>query len=942
MKRLLFAALLIIGLLSCGMLFGQETGISGRVIDPTNAVLVDAKVSVAAVDGAKVATLTNGQGLYQFPSLRATQYVLRFEAPGFAPVEKTLTLLVGQVATVDVALQPASTSSTVNVIEDAAVVDTLSSAVSGSVNPSQVSNLPLNGRNWLELSMMVPGITKNDVNFSPLGTTGSGKLQLNVDGQQMTQNAAADSFGQPQFSRDAIDQFQIITNRFDATLGRSMQVQVNAQTKAGTNQYHGSGYGYFRNDVFNASDPVAHKVLPFSDQQYGGTVGGPIKRDKLWFFFGYEGEHQPGTIFTTPIGFGGQTFTFPTQLRTNSYILRADWAISGNHRLSVRGTGFTWSNPFANITGTAHPSRAAAQTRTSYSVVGTWTWIHSASMVNEVKAGFNHFDWDNEALVASQEYRFPTITIGGPYNYPQHFIQNSEQFRDDLYYLKGKHSFKTGAEYLRTAYTGIFQQNLRGTVLSFSSDPSSYPSVFPKWNDPSTWNLAAISPLAVSYVQGFGNFNIDVPTNALGAWVEDDWKVTPRLTLNLGVRYDNDIGIFDPSLNLKSGIVTPRKGDNLLFAPRIGFTYDVTGSRKTVIRGGAGMFYGDILANQVIDQQIFNGQDSLQPSVGAKPGQPINLQQPFGNVTGQDFLSGAAPVSTQAVQIMAHNVHTPMSLQMSIGLEREIGRNWTMTADYVHWRVYNDWIRDDANLFFDPVTGYNKNPSTAGRPNPNFTTIATFYTPNAAGSLFDALQIGVQRRFSNTVAAGVAYTYSRLKDSTTGAFYYPNNPFNFADEWANSPDDQRHTLATNASYLWKWGIRMSGSLHFGSGQAFATLAGANPFGGTVNNRLYSVSTRVYNEPVNNAPSTVPGYMITKRDGLYGNNIYRIDMRFSKTFTLKEHFRFIPIVEAFNLFNHANFGAYNATVSSPLYGSPAQNSNLAYAGRMLQFAGRFEF
>src|SRR5580704_9522643 len=133
MKRLLFAALLIIGLLSCGMLFGQETGISGRVIDPTNAVLVDAKVSVAAVDGAKVATLTNGQGLYQFPSLRATQYVLRFEAPGFAPVEKTLTLLVGQVATVDVALQPASTSSTVNVIEDAAVVDTLSSAVSGSV-----------------------------------------------------------------------------------------------------------------------------------------------------------------------------------------------------------------------------------------------------------------------------------------------------------------------------------------------------------------------------------------------------------------------------------------------------------------------------------------------------------------------------------------------------------------------------------------------------------------------------------------------------------------------------------------------------------------------------------------------------------------------------------------------------------------------------------------
>src|SRR5260370_28941325 len=388
----------LIALLSCAALFGQETGISGRVIDPTNAVIADAKVSVVALDGAKLATLSNGKGLYQFLSLRATQYVLRFEAPGFGPVEKTLTLLVGQVATVDITLQPASTSSTVNVIEDTAVVDTLSSAVAGSVSPAQINNLPLNGRNWLELSMMVPGITRNDVNFSPLGTTGSGKLQLNVDGQPMTHNAAGDSFGQPQFSRDAIDQFEIITNRFDATLGRSMQVQVNAQTKAGTNQFHGTGYGYFRNDVFNASDPVAHKVLPFSDQQYGGTVGGPIKHDKLWFFFGYEGERQPGTIFTTPIGFGGQTFTFPSQLKTNSYILRADWQIKDNHPLSLRGPAFTWPNPFAPITRTPHPSPPAAQTRTSYSVVGTWTWVRSASMVNPVNAGRTHFDWCNDAL----------------------------------------------------------------------------------------------------------------------------------------------------------------------------------------------------------------------------------------------------------------------------------------------------------------------------------------------------------------------------------------------------------------------------------------------------------------------------------------------------------------------------------------------------------------
>jgi hypothetical protein len=932
----------ILGLVASGAiaLYAQETGISGRVLDASGAVIVNAKVTATADDGPH-STVSNQMGLYQLPTLRAAKYLVRYDAPGFAPAEKTVALGVGQFATIDVTLQAASITSSVQVIAETAVVDTASSAVSGTVNPSQVSNIPLNGRNWLELALMVPGITRNDVSYSPLGAADSGKMQINLDGQQMTQNAASDAFGEPQFSRDAIDQFQIITNRFDATMGRSLQVQVNAQTKAGTNQYHGTGYGYFRNDAFNAADSVAHRVLPFSDQQYGGTFGGPIVREKLWFFFAYEGERQPSTVVTSPIGFN-QTFSFPDKLTTNSYLLRTDWQMKTSQRISVRASGYTWANPFNNVTNNAHPSRATDSTRTSYSVVGTWTWAHSPTLVNEVKAGFNHFDWDNEALVASQEYRFPSITIGGPYNYPQHFIQNSEQSRDDVYWLKNKHSVKSGGEWLHTKYSGIFQQNLRGTVLSFTGNPANYASVFPTWNDPTTWNLSAISPLAVSYVQGFGNFNINIPTNALAGWIQDDWKISSRVTLNLGLRYDNDYGIFSPSLRLKSGLATPRSGDNLLFAPRLGFTWDLTGSRKTVIRGGAGRFYGDIQANQVIDQQIFNGEASLQPSVQATASQPINLAAPFGSITGSQFLSGAVPISTQAVQVMAHNVHTPQSLQMSIGVERQFGQNWSMTADYVHWRVYNDWIRDDANLFYNPATGYNANPSVAGRPNPAFTNILTFYTPNAAGSLFDALQVGVQRRFSSRISTALAYTYSRLKDSTTGPFYYANNPFNFADEWANSPDDQRHALTINGSYLWKWGIQWSGSFHFGSGQAFATTGGANPFGGTVTDRLYAATAKTYNDPQQDIASTVAGYNIVKRDSLYGNNIYRLDTRLSKIFTVKERYRFIPMFEAFNLFNHANFGSFNGVVTSATFGLPAQNTNLAYAARMLQFAGRFEF
>ena len=780
---------------------------------------------------------------------------------------------------------------------------------------------------------------------SPLGATDSGKLQINVDGQQVTQNSASDAFGEPQYSQDAIDQFQIITNRFDATLGRSSRMQVNVQTKSGTNQYHGTLYGYFRNDAFNAADSVAHRVLPFSDQQFGGTVGGPILKDRLFFFFAYEGERQPNSIFDTPTGFGGQSYTFANELRTNSYLLHADWAINSKNRLSVRATGYTWHVPFNSVTGSASPTRATDSTRTSYAVLGTWTSTISAALVNELKIGLNHFDWQNTPLIQSQEYRLPTITVGAPYNYPQQLGQNDYQYRDDLFWLKGGHSFKVGADYLHNVYSGNFGQNVRGTVLAFSSGVSSLnlASIFPTWNDPSTWNIAALSPYATSFTQGFGNYNYSLPTNAVGVWFEDDWKVSPKLTLNLGLRYDNDLGIFNPNLTLKSGVVTPHYNDNLLFQPRVGFAWDPTGSRKTVIRGGAGLFYADIQVNQTIDDQIFNGQTTISPAIQGTAANPINLLDPWGGVTGDQFLSGAVPVNAQTIQPLGPHVQTPYSLQMSIGIARQLNRSWSLSADYIHWRVYHDWLRTDANLFYNPATGYTANPSTAGRPNPSFVGILNFTTPAAAGSLYDGMHVGVTHRFSQSFSVVAAYTLAHLKDSTTGPFYYPNNQFNLADEWAVSPDNQTHTLTIAGSYAWKWGIALSGSFHFGSGQNFQVTANQNPFGATgVTDRLFLATSPYYGSPSNVKASTVPGYNIVARDSLVGHQIKRVDLRLSKTFTVKERVRFIPMVEAFNLFNHSNFGTYQTVVNVAQYGLPAQNADLAYAARMLQFAGRIEF
>jgi hypothetical protein len=930
-------------------LAAQETGITGRVTDPSGAAVQNVAVTASGEDGSKVSTTTNTDGLYQVPALRGQSYVVRLEGTGFAPAERSLTLLVGTTANVDVQLQVATASAAVAVVANAVSIETTSSAVAGDVSPAEVSRLPLNGRNYMQLAALVPGITSNDVTNTPLGVTDNGKLQINVDGQQVTQNAAGDSFGEPQYSQDAIDQFQIITNRFDATLGRSSRIQINVQTKSGSNQFHGTLYGYFRNDVFNAADPVAHKVLPFSDQQFGGTFGGPILKDKLFFFFAYEGERQPNTIYDTPTGFS-TTYTFANEIRTNSYLLHTDWLINTNNRLAFRATGYTWNEPF-NISSTpgagssVSPSHAALSTRTSYAGLLTWSSTISPALVNEAKVGFNHFEWLNAPLVNSQQYDLPGgITVGGAYNYPQHFFQNSEQYRDDLFWLKGTHSFKTGVDFLHTKYSGIFQQNIRGQVLAFSSGVSAlnYNQIFPVWNEPSTWDIAALSPYAESYVQGFGNFNIDIPTNNVGAWFQDDWKLSPRLTLNLGLRYDNDLGIFDPGLYLKSGIQTPHYNDNLLFQPRFGFAWDVTGSRRTVIRGGAGLFYADIQANQVIDQQIFNGQASLQPALQATPTTPINLLAPFGATTGAEFLSGAVPVNAQTIQPLGPNVQTPYSLQLSIGIEHQLSKTWTVSADYVHWRVYHDWERTDSNLYVDPATGYPANPKY-GRPNPNFVAIESFTTPAAAGSINDGLQVQIEHRFSQRFSVSLAYTLARLKDSTTSPFYYPNNQDNLAAEWAISPDNQTNTLTLGGAYTLKWGIALSGSFHYGSGQNFQVTSNQNPFGLTgVTDRLFTAGSAYYGPAADVSASSVAGYDIVKRDFFVGNPIYLVNVRLSKTFTVKEHLRFIPIVEAFNLFNHANFGSYNTVVNLASFGTPVQNQDLAYAPRMLQFAGRIEF
>ncbi|WP_263408979.1 TonB-dependent receptor [Terriglobus tenax] len=957
--RLVFAVLVLCCAFSA---HAQQTAIQGTVADASGATITGAEVVAEPVTGGTpYKTTTDSDGHFKFPVVLAAEYEVTITASGFAPNRQHFTLLIGQSSDLAFSLSPASTSSAITVTDAPVQIDTTASQVSGNVDPVAMTKLPINGRNWMELSSLVPGVRVNSFsNGTPLGGNNAGKLQMNVDGQQVTNNTASatSSTAQAQFSRDAISQFQIITNRFDATQGRSAGIQVNAQTKSGANEFRGTAFLYARNDVFNASDPITRTVLPFKDTQYGGTLGGPIRHDKLFYFGSFEGERQPGTIVSNPQGFN-YTFTRPSNMSLNEYLLRSDYQLNDKNHFFVRGSAYTYDMPFTGVSGTADPSTGYSTTRQYWSVWGAWNRVITPNLISDLKAGYNHIGYSNIPFQSGMQLKFPTTTIGAGYNIPQVRNQNSPSFREDMFWLHKNHSLKFGAEYSHESHSGEYGQNVRG-YASMNADPTSiglkWTDVFPDTTNPSTWKLSLVNSLVGTYTQGFGDFNLKIQRNTIGLWLQDDWKLFPRFTLNLGLRYDNDLGVFNPQLRMpaSTGIQQPTGGDNNNISPRVGFAYDLFGRGTTVIRGGVGMYYADIGANQISNSALYNGVRTVQPSVSKTSTTTVDLNNPFNGKTAADFLANPTAY-VQSVQVMAPDVKTPWSAQATIGVQQVLFTDWTISADFVHTRTHSDWVRGDANLAQNPANGFNYDPSKTTRPNTKYTQILTFYTPNNVGAIYDGLQVGVQKRPSHHFVSGVAYTFSRMKDNSGSPFSYPNNPFDLSSEWSKSTDNQTHVLSANGNYDWKWGFHSGLLYRFGSGNNFSATAGSSPTGlgayttnrtfcGTgATNSLCTTTVKVYNDSKFNRYDAKSGFIITDRNQFVGRPIHRVDANVAKDFTWHDRYRVTLQVEAFNLLNHSNYGAYNTVITSATYGQPAGTSNeLAYYARMFQFSGRFSF
>jgi hypothetical protein len=471
--------------------------------------------------------------------------------------------------------------------------------------------------------MLAPGARVNAVSEAPseFGSTGpsqsriGGDFQLNVDGQQITQLlSGAGNDPQPRFSRDAIAEFELLSSRFDATQGRSSGIQVNVVTKSGTNTPTGSLAGYFRDDSLSAADFVANRVLPYQNQQLSGTFGGPIRRDRVHFFSNYEYEREPQTaVYTTPFpAFNIDLNATTTQHKAGG---RLDVQFSPQTRLAVRGNLWRVKDPLtATGGGEETPSGGTGLDRRNNQLLGTVTQVLNNRVVNEVRVGYSNIVFFEPTLLKASPFVFfgtrtgPDVLLrgllaGGP---TDHQLQSQDNYsvRDDFTYpfaKGGRHAMKRGAEFV---YLNVVDERCTRCAGELDAQggpiPANIESLFPDQFDVSTWNLAPLSPIAIRWRQTLfdpNNIGSEIPRYSTGLWVQDDWTISSRLTLNLGLRYDLELNAFGNDVKMLPFLTGDQPNDTNNVAPRVGFS--MSANDRTVIRGGYGLYFATITNNHV-------------------------------------------------------------------------------------------------------------------------------------------------------------------------------------------------------------------------------------------------------------------------------------------------------------------------------------------------------
>ena len=675
----------------------QETinsaSVSGRVTDPQGGVVPGAQITARHMETNVAAeTTTNQDGRFRFPYLKVGPYEVTVHLQGFADVKRALTLTLGSAFDLPVALAVGGLDATVTVTGQATRLEAARSQIAGTVSTTEVQNLPMNGRNFLDLALLIPGVSPTNVAstqlFAETSAVPGGGLSVGsqrnfsnsfiVDGLSANDDAAGLS-GIP-YGVDAVDQFQVVTSGGQAELGRALGGYINVVTKSGTNTLHGNLYDYARDDRFNAANALTGTTLPMHQNQYGASLGGPIVRDRTFYFVNVEQRKldQSGLTTIAPasvgiinarltaVGYPGSltsTGTYPSPVDSTNVHAKIDHQISGADQLSVRyGQYNVTSSNSRGAGGLSAPSGSAALDNVDRTVAVSNTMTLSPSTVNETRAQFAFSDLN----APSTDPIGPTVNIAGVAVFgtfsssPTLRVNKMFEVVDNISHQRGAHALRAGVDFLFNKDTITNPGAIRGSY-AFSSLANVLSG---------TYNNAGFS-------QVFGPTSATQSNPNVGIYGQDEWKVGSSLTVNAGLRYD---------LQFLETINTDRNN----VSPRLGFAWSPSSLRNTVVRGSTGLFYDRVPLRAVANALISAGNSTdlanlRKVSISLTPGQA-------GAPVFPNILTAAVPsVTLTSLTTMDPNMQNAYSRQASLEVEQQLGSRTTVSIGY-HYTGGQDLI----------------------------------------------------------------------------------------------------------------------------------------------------------------------------------------------------------------------------------------------------------
>lgn len=945
----------IIAVLSCVLVplaGAQETlttaSVTGRVVDSSGAVLPGTEVKALALATNQTYTVkTDGQGRFRIPFLPVGLYVFSTKPASFARIERQVHLTVGAAFDVTLQVGVGSTASSVDVNGQPPVLEENRSQISETVLQGEVNDLPYNGRNFLDLSLLTPGVSPTNTGSvqtfaetSPVVGQGySVNSQRNfsnsfvVDGLSANDDAAG--LAGNSYSMDVIREFQVVTSGGQAEFGRALGGYFNILTRSGTNDLHGTFYGFLRNQRLNAQSALSHNKLPLTQSQYGASLSGPVRRDRSFLFGNYEGRrlNTNGVVTINPaqavlindhlnaIGFqgprltvgSGSTTLFPTTVHADTAFVRADHRFSDADQLNVRYSYYHLESINARgAGGLADVSYGTAVRDINHTVAVSNVATLSPRTFNETRGQFT-FD---DLRAPSNTSDSPAVIISGVANFGRFSSSPTGRSNylyeavDNLVMQRGAHTVKTGIDFLFN--------NDKITFPMASSGSYTFPS------------LAAFLSSGTSYTsfsQNFGVPFIQQNNPNLGLYAQDEWKIGSSLTLNLGVRYDLQ---FLNSINTDTNNVSPR----------VGLSWSPFASRHTVVRGSFGLFY-DRVPLRALANALLSADNTIDPQRGrllqytyvpADPGAPV-----FPAVSTMPN-----PGSKISYSLMNRNVQNAYSEQASLGIEQQILQNMTLGIAYQHIRGLHLLSSVNRNINLDGT-----------RPDPTRGNIKPY--DSLFDSYYDGLSVSLLQHPVSWGSARVSYTWSKAIDNV-GEFFFssPINNFDFGVDRSRSDDDQRHRLVFDATiYSPKsdahtltqhlvHGWQLGGILQYYSRLPFNIITGAQTKQQTTQRPCVAGYTLAGMNPCTEG---MAGAVIGRNVGI-GFDFFNLNARLSRSFALTERLRLEGLVEAFNTLNHRNDMIPNGTWGS---GSFPFNPNRSFGEatavsdpRSIQVAVRLSF